>query len=177
MADSSVWGRGNSSNSTVNPITSVGGGALPQVFNYMIGASLSFPFMEYFPLKAQIQMAHNNELAARADYDLAMQILEKKDARARIELAQAKKVADETPNLVEAARVREIKELKRYSAGLTNMVSLAAAEKGLAEAEVEDAPAQIDVWRAILSLSYVQGDLKPFMQLVELVEGNTSESK
>lgn len=54
------------------------------------------------------------------------------------------------------------------------MVSLAQAEKALAEAEVENALAQIDVWRSILALAYVQGDLKPFMEVVDLVEGTSS---
>ncbi|NJL72623.1 MAG: hypothetical protein HC888_14160 [Candidatus Competibacteraceae bacterium] len=67
--------------------------------------------------------------------------------------------------------------LKRYSAGLTNMVSLAQAEKALAEAEVEDAIAQIDVWRSILALTYVQGDLKPFMQVVDIVQGNSDNKQ
>ncbi|MBS1994049.1 MAG: TolC family protein [Cyanobacteria bacterium SZAS LIN-3] len=169
--NSSVWGRG--SGDKVNPIRSVAGGVLPQVFNYMVGVSFSFPVMEYFPLRAQKQMARSNELAARADFDLAIQILEKKDARARILLAQSKKVAEETPVLVESARVREEKVMKRYSAGLTNMVSLAQAEKALADAEVENALAQLEVWRSILSLAYVQGDLKPFMQVVNTVEGST----
>lgn len=168
----SVWGKG--SNDNANTLRKFGGGALPQVFNYMAGLSLSFPVMEYFPLKAQRDMAHSNELAAKADFDLAMQILEKKDARARVLLAQARKVADETPVLVEAARVREIKVLKRYSTGLTNMVSLAQAEKALAEAEVENAMAQVEVWRSVLALAYVQGDLAPFLKLVDIVEGNTS---
>lgn len=172
--NASVWGRGSSSN--VNPIPEVAGGILPQVFNYMVGATFSFPVMEYFPLRAQKQMARSNELAARADYDLAIQVLEKKDARSRILLAQAKKVADETPVLVETARVREIKVLKRYSTGLTNMVSLAEAEKGLAEAEVTDALAQIDVWRSVLALGYVHGDLRPFLQLVDIAEGNTERN-
>ncbi|MBS2003737.1 MAG: TolC family protein [Cyanobacteria bacterium SZAS LIN-5] len=168
--NASLWGKG--SNDSVNPIRPVGGGVLPQVFNYMVGLSYSFPFMEYFPLKAQKEIARSNENAAKADYNLAIQILEKKDVRARIELAQAKKVADETPILVEAARVREIKVSKRYSTGLTNMVSLADAEKALASAQVEDAIAQIDVWRSILALSYVQGDLRPFLQLVDLMQGS-----
>lgn len=167
--NSSVWGKG--SNDGVNPIRPVGGGVLPQVFNYMVGASFSFPVMEYFPLKAQKRIAYNNEMAARADLELAMQVLEKKDARARIMLAQAKQVAEETPGLVEAARVREIKVSKRYSTGLTDMVSLAQAEKALAEAEVEDAVAQVEVWRSILLLSYAQGDLKPFLNIVDIVEG------
>jgi hypothetical protein len=119
-------------------------------------------------------MARNNELAARADFDLAMQVLEKKDARARIMLAQSIRIAEQTPELVRAAKVREIQVLKRYSTGLTNMVSLAAAERGLAEAEVEDALAQVDVWRSILRLSYVQGDLKPFLQVVEIAESDTA---
>lgn len=175
--NASVWGRGSGDSRSVNPIPLVAGGFLPQVFNYMVGATFSFPFMEYFPLKAQKEMARSNELAARADFDLAMQILEKKDSKARIHLEQARKVAEETPKLVEAARVREIKVLKRYSTGLTNMVTLADAERALAEAEVEDALAQIDVWRSILQLAYVQGDLAPFLQLVDLVEGNTERSR
>lgn len=172
--NASVWGRGSGSNT--NKISMVAGGALPQVFNYMVGASLSFPFMEYFPLKAQKQMARSNELAAQADFSLAMQILEKKDARARVLLLEARRVADETPNLVEAARVREIKVLKRYSAGLTNMVSLAEAERALAEAQVQDAVAQVDVWRSVLSLAYVQGDLRPFLQLIDIVQGSTERN-
>ncbi|MBU6451211.1 MAG: TolC family protein [Cyanobacteria bacterium REEB67] len=169
--NSSIWGKGSGDRS--NPIAPKAGGLLPQVFDYMVGVSLSFPIMEYFPLKAQKQMARSNELAARADFDLAIQVLEKKDARARIMLAQARKVADETPVLVQAARVREEKVLKRYGAGLTNMVTLAQAEKTLAEAEVEDALAQIEVWHSILSLAYVQGDLKPFMEVLDMVEGST----
>jgi outer membrane protein len=169
--NATVWGRGSGDN--VNPISQVAGGFLPQVFDYMVGVTYSFPFMEYFPLKAEKQMARSNELAAKADFDLAMQVLEKKDVRARILLEQARKVAEETPKLVEAARVREIKVFKRYSTGLTNMVSLADAERALAEAEVEDALAQIEVWRSVLALAYIQGDLAPFLQLVDIVQGDT----
>lgn len=170
--NASVWGKGSGSNT--NPIHSVAGGILPQVPDYMVGLTYSFPIMEYFPLKAQKKMARSNELAAQADFNLAMQILEKKDARARILLEEARKIALKTPILVEAARIREIKVQKRYSTGLTNMVSLAEAEKALAEADVADALAQVDVWRSILSLSYVQGDLGPFLQLVALAEGSTA---
>ena len=171
--NSSLWGKGSGEGLSINPIPRVAGGALPQVFDYMVGLSVSFPIMEYFPLKAQKRMAFNNEMAAKADFDLAIQILEKKDARARILVSEAKRIAEQTPILVEAARVKEIKALKRYDTGLDNMVAVAQAERSLAEAEVEDAVAQIEVWRAILSLAYVQGDLRPFLQLVAIAEGNT----
>src|SRR5690606_29997322 len=113
--NSSLWGRG--SGDSVNPIKSVAGGFLPQVFNYMIGVSFSFPVMEYFPLRAQTRMARSNELAAKADLDVALLLLEKKDASSRIMLEQSRKVAQETPKLLDAARVREIKVFKRYSVG------------------------------------------------------------
>ncbi len=171
--NSSVWGRGSGDNT--NPIRPVLGGAMPQVFNYMIGASVSFPFMEYFPLRAQKDMARSNELAAKADYDQAMLLLEKKDANSRILLQQSRKVADETPKLVEAAKVKEINLMKRYSVGLTNVVSLAIAEENLASAEVENAIAQIEVWRSILALGYAQGDLQNFFSLVKIAEGQATE--
>jgi outer membrane protein len=172
--NSSVWGKG--SGDKINPIPQVAGGAFPQVFNYMVGLSFSFPLMEYFPLQAEKKMAYSNEMAARANLELALQILEKKDARARILLAEARRVAEETPKMVQAAKVREVKVLKRYSTGLTNMVSVAEAERALAEAQVEDALAQIEVWRSILSLAYVQGSLQPFLELVAIAEGNTGRS-
>ncbi len=168
--NSSVWGKGSGDPS--NPLPRIGGGTIPQVFNYMVGLTYSFAFLEYFPLKAQRQMARSNELAARADFNLAMQILERKDARARVRLSKSLQIAEQTPELVEAARVREIQVLKRYSTGLTNMVALAAAEKALAEAQVQDAVAQVNVWRAILALAYAQGDLRPFLQIVQIAEGD-----
>ncbi len=171
--NSSVWGRGSGDNT--NPIRPVLGGAMPQVFNYMVGASVSFPFMEYFPLRAQKDMARSNELAAKADYDQAMLLLEKKDANSRILLQQSRKVADETPKLVDAAKVKEINLMKRYSVGLTNVVSLAIAEENLASAEVENAIAQIEVWRSILALGYAQGDLQNFFSLVKMAEGQATE--
>lgn len=170
--NSSLWGRGSGDNNA-NPIKAVAGGFLPQVFNYMVGVSFSFPFMEYFPLKAQKEMARSNELAARADFDVAMLLLEKKDANARIMLEQSRKVAEQTPILVDAARVREINVVKRYSVGLSNVVALALAEENLAKAQVENAVAQIEVWRAILALGYVQGDLQNFFKLVDIAEGET----
>ncbi len=172
--NSSVWGRG--SGDTSNPIGPALGGSMPQVFNYMVGASWSFPIMEYFPLKAQKDMARSNELAAKADYDQAMLLLEKKDANSRILLEQARKVADETPKLVDAAKVKEINLMKRYSVGLTNVVSLAIAEENLASAEVENAIAQIEVWRSILALGYAQGDFANFFSLVKIAEGQATEN-
>lgn len=172
--NSSVWGKG-AGEQGVNPIGPVAGGVLPQVFNYMIGVSLSFPMMEYFPLKYEKRMAYSHQMAAQANLNLAMQVLEKRDARARIMLDAARKVAEQTPILVQSAEVKEVKTMKRYRAGLTNMVAVAEAEKSLAEAEVADAIAQVEVWRSILHIAYLRGELNPFLKLVSIAEGNRAE--
>ncbi|HEY9773223.1 MAG TPA: TolC family protein [Planktothrix sp.] len=170
--NSSIWGRGSGEPRSINPIPSVAGGVLPQTFNYMAGLSLSMPLMEYFPLREEKKIALNNAYAAKASFDLAIQILEQKDVRARVLLTEAQRVAEETPKMVHAAQAREIKEVKRYQTGLIDMVGVAEAERILADSEVENSLAQIELWRSILSLSYVQGDLKPFLQLVSIAESN-----
>jgi len=150
----------------------VAGGLLPQIGNWVAGFSVSFPVASYYPIKAQKRMAARNEQAERANYDLAIQILSQKDARARVLLENARRIADETPVLVKAARENEIKALERYKVGLTNIVEVAEAERILARAEVEDAQAEVRVWRAILAVAYAQGNLKPFLDLVLSAEAN-----
>jgi outer membrane protein TolC len=164
-----VWGRG--SNVPGSEGSNVAGGALPRAANYMLGASLSFPIMDYFEIKAKRKRAFNDELAEKANFDLAMQILEQKDARSRVLLTEARRVADETPIMVKAARENAVKTVERYKVGLANIVNVSEAERILARAEVDDALAQVRVWKAILATGYVQGDLRPFMQIVSAAEG------
>lgn len=163
------WGRGSNAPGGVG--TPIGGGILPQAMNYMVGASLSFPIMDYFEIKAKRKHAFNEELAEKANFDLAMQILEQKDARARVLLTEARRVADETPIMVKAARENAVKTVERYKVGLANIVNVSEAERILARAEVDDALAQVRVWKAILATGYVQGDLRPFLKIVSAAEG------
>jgi len=171
--NSSMWGRGSGATGESRPVA---GGILPQAANYMVGFTLSLPVMEIFPLKAERKAAVNNQMAEKADLDLAIQILERRDARARIMLDETRRIARETPTLVQAARENEIKMVERYRTGLTNMVSVAEAERVLARAEVEDAIAQIEVWRSVLALGYVQGNLNPFLSLVAIAEGHSPKT-
>jgi outer membrane protein TolC len=167
--DSAIWGKGTGDQGGAPPALA---GVVPQIANYMAGFSMSFPVMDIFAIKAKKRSAYNMERSERSNLDLAIQILEQKDARARVLLEENRRVAGETPRLVQSAKENEIKVLERYRQGLTNMVAVAEAERILAEAEVEDAIAQIEVWRSILALGYVQGDLKPFLSLVAAAGGS-----
>lgn len=166
---SAVWSRGSGDRQD-NRVRA--DGLIPQTANWVAGVSISFPVMDYFSVKAKKQMAVAAERAQRANYDLAIQMLLQKDARARVLLDSARRIADETPKLVEAARENETKALARYKFGLTDIVEVAEAERILARAEVEEALAEVRVWRAILAVAYAQGDLRPFTMLARQAEGN-----
>lgn len=165
------WGRGSGiRNSNTNPHWD---GILPNSGNFAVGMTISFPALDIFEIKARRRKALAEELAERANLDLAIQILEQKDAKAKILLEDAKRIANETPILVKAARENQVKTLERYKVGLANMVAVAQAEAILADAEVEDAIAQVQVWRAILAAAYVQGNMAPFLDLVRAAEAAT----
>jgi len=165
---SGIWGRGSGDNSDPRVVA---GGVVPQTANWVAGFSLSFPIMDAFPVKAQKHMAVREEQAERANYDLAIQILLQKDARARVMLDNARRIADETDILLISARENELKALERYRVGLSNIVEVAEAEEILERAEIESAVARVRVWQAILQTGYAQGDLKPFLSLATLAEG------
>jgi outer membrane protein TolC len=167
---SAIWSRG--SGDRQDPRVRADG-IIPQTANWVVGVSINFPVLDYFEVKARKGMATAAEQTERANYDLAIQMLLQKDARARVLLDSARRIADETPKLVEAARENETKALARYKVGLTDIVEVAEAERILARAEVEDALAEVRVWRAILAVAYAQGDLRPFLILAKAAEGNT----
>jgi len=168
---SAIWGRGSGvKGDDARPVWD---GVLPQSGNWAAGLTLSFPFFDIFEIRAHRRIALRNEEADRASYDLAIQILTQKDARARVLLENARRIADETTVLIKAAKENEMKALERYKVGLTDIVEVAEAERILARAEVEDAVAEVRVWRAILASAYAQGDLRPFINLVALAEARS----
>jgi outer membrane protein TolC len=164
---SGMWGRGSG---VRNDPRVVADGVLPQTANWVAGFSISFPIFDVYKVKAEKHMAVRNEQAERANYDLAVQILMQKDARARIMLEEARRIADETQFLITSARENELKALERYRVGLSNIVEVAESEEILARAEMEYAVAQVRVWQGILETAYAQGDIKPFMTLASLAE-------
>jgi hypothetical protein len=47
------------------------------------------------------------------------------------------------------------------------VVDVAAAEGVLAQAEADDAIARLSVWRAELGIAAAQGDLQPFLEMIQ----------
>jgi outer membrane protein TolC len=104
-----------------------------------------------------------NERTESARYDQIIQDLNGQMEQARVTLAAARKVAQNTPIQLEAARESEQQANARYRAGLGNIVEVAEAQRILAQAEIDDALARLGVWRALLAVEVAAGDVQPFL--------------
>ena len=142
-------------------------GAAPARGNWVTGVTILFP--DVFAFKArgeEAQIAKANELSQQAHYDQTIQDLTGQIRAAHDRLQGAELVAQETPTELAAARQSEKQSQTRYQSGLTTIVEVAEAENLLAQAEMDDAIARLAVWRELFGVSYAQGNLQSFLQVL-----------
>ena len=83
---------------------------------------------------------------------------------ARDQLKAAQLVAQETPTELAAARQSETQSQARYQSGLATLVEVADAENLLAQAEMDDSIARLNVWHGLFAVANAQGNLQNFLQ-------------
>ena len=139
-------------------------GIFPTVPNWNIGLIIDFPFLDIFKIRAERQVELNRLSAERHRYELIMQNLRTEDVQARAQVRAAIDLAANMPVQVQAAHEAASRAAARYQAGLGTVAQVAEAEQLLARSVVEEAVARIGVWRALLAVANVHGDLQPFLQ-------------
>jgi outer membrane protein len=142
-------------------------GLAPDVQNYALGFSVSFPLSELPSLRAReaAQSATVRAQAARAE-QIAVEIRAQWN-RAVAALGGARRIAANTPVQVSAARAAATQAAARYQSGLGIIDDVAGAERLLTQAEIDDAIARLNVWRGLLGIAAAAGNIEPF-----LVEAN-----
>jgi outer membrane protein len=158
-----VMGRGSGVDPTGN---FVGGteGLGPDRANWAAGVTMTFPVFDIFSIKSKKAVEAANERAEQARYDQALQDLTGQLRKAQASLDGARKVAENTPVELDAARTTETQERARYQAGLATLVDVSDAQSFLVQAEIDDALARLAVWQNLASVAAAQGDLTPFLQ-------------
>ena len=141
-------------------------GLFPTTPNYAVGMSVTFPAFDIFGIRAKRRIEAGNEAVEKARLDQTVQILKGQYARAQALIDGALKIAQETPNQLKAAQQAEALTRERYKYGLATVTEVADAQRLLAQAEIDDAVAHLNVWRALLVAARLQGDLKPFLDRV-----------
>ena len=145
---------------------SAASGLGPNIQNWAVGMNVSFPAFDLPSIRARKEVEHYRELAESARYDLVLQNLNGEIEKARAALAGARRVAQNTPVQLEAARATEQQAAARYRAGLAAIVEVAEAQRILTQAEIDDALARLSVWRAMLAVAAAEGDLAPYLDEV-----------
>jgi len=138
----------------------------PNTQNWALGASITFPAFDFFSIRARKGIEAHNERSAAARYEQTLQDLTGQIEKAKAVLEGARRVAENTPIQLSAARATEQQATVRYRTGLANITEVAEAERLLTQAEIDDSLARLGVWRALLGVAAAEGDLTPFLMAV-----------
>lgn len=158
----SAYARGTGANidgTTGGPFSGFG----PNIQNWAIGFTATFPVFDLPSIRARKQIEIHNERTEVARKDLLVQELNGQLARARAALNGARLIARNTPVQLRAARAAEQQATARYKAGLSSVLEVAEAQRLLTQAEIDDALARLNIWRAELAVAAAAGDLEPFL--------------
>ena len=139
-------------------------GLKPDMWNWAIGFTASFPLMDFASLRAK-----RASEAARVEGEISryQQIVEDLTGTLNASLAAvdaARQVAENTPVQLDAAQATHRQAAARYRAGLSTVIEVSDAQRLLTQSEIDDALAKLGVWRAMLSVAAAQGDLQPFLE-------------
>lgn len=161
-----VFGRGAGTNAS-GPFPGGTAGLAPDVLNWGAGAQVSFAMFDFFLLRDQRKVQEANIQAEHARYNQALSDVNAALEQAQATLTGAQQIAMNTPVELAAAQASDQQQQARYRSSLATVVDVAAAEGVLAQAEGDDAIARLGVWRAELGVAAAQGDIQPFLQMLQ----------
>jgi outer membrane protein TolC len=138
-------------------------GLAPTTQNYGIGITATFPVMDKFAIREQEAMESAYVRAGQAQYQTIAANLQARFNSALAKLTGARRVAANTPVEVSSARTALQQATARYQSGLAPIDEVAQAQRLLVQAQIDDALARLNVWRALLEISTARGDLQPFL--------------
>jgi outer membrane protein len=166
FVQSSVFARGSGATSAGRLDGGIDGLGLDRA-NWAAGVQILFPnLFDFSALRARKAAAAASERTSTALYDEALLTVTNQQQTAAALLQTTRAVAANTPVELAAAQQSEMQARARYDAGLASILEVADAQSLLAQAEVQDQLARVDVWRALLAAAVAQGDLTSFISLV-----------
>ena len=135
----------------------------PTTQNYGVGLTVTFPVMDKFAIHEQEAIQSANIRAGQAQYSLIATNLQAQFDTALATLKGARRVAENTPVEVSSARTALQQATARYQAGLAPVDDVAQAQRLLVQAQIDDALARLNVWRARLQVETARGNIQPFL--------------
>jgi outer membrane protein len=138
-------------------------GLAPNVPNFAAGFTVTFPLMDLPSIHAREAAQSATIRSQVAKSEQLIVDLRAQWNRAIANLTGARSVAKNTPIQVSAAKTAAQQATARYQSGLGNIAEVAEAQRLQTQAEIDDALARLNVWRGLLAIATVAGDVQPFI--------------
>jgi outer membrane protein len=153
-----VWARGGN-----DPGGAGADGLVPDVPNWVAGLVVTWPLLSGKTLAPQARIEEANVARGQARLEELIQHDGSLLSQAAALLDAAYRISDTTPLTLKAARDAEQQSVARYQAKLATADDVAQTQRLLAQAEIDDVVARLEVWRSILRYAYSRGDLELFL--------------
>jgi outer membrane protein TolC len=138
-------------------------GLAPDTQNYGLGFSVTFPALDFASLHARETAQSATIRAETARYQQISTELRTQWNTALAALSGSRAIATNTPVQVSSANASVQQATARYQSGLGTIVEVADAQRLLTQAQIDDALARLNVWRALLRIAVAAGDIQPFL--------------
>lgn len=132
-------------------------------YNYGAGLMLSVPLLQFTRAQYQIHSQDALVQASRERLNATKLQLIKQQQLADVTFINARKIAQETPAFLEASRYAYNGSLSRFNSGLLTYTELIQAQYALVQSEADLKKAYVEVWKALLYVAAVNGDLNLFI--------------
>ena len=163
LLQSSSYARGTGA----NPDGTTGGalsGIGPNIQNWAVGMTVTFPALEQPSLRARKEIEQHRSRAESARYDQLLLDLTARREKALATVETARRIAQQLPIQLDAARTAEQQARARYEAGLSTLIEVAEAQRLLTQTEIDESLARLNVWRSLLGVAAAGGNLEPFLE-------------
>ncbi|MFY7827206.1 MAG: TolC family protein [Flectobacillus sp.] len=168
MARGAVWGKGSGiedhlgadGNYVYNQSLS---GLGFRAYNYLLGLTTVWNVADIFRIKKEVSAQNSLTQAFQRDMDEASIKIQSEIAQSSIEYQKAKEVFDQIPIQLESAKAAYSQAQARYQAGLGTILEVTQTQMVLNRAEIDEAVAKNNVWRAVLHQYASNGDLSSFL--------------
>jgi outer membrane protein TolC len=161
------YGRGTGVNGKGTPAIDRNQGLLLDTPNWAAGVTVKFALFDFASIRSQKKVEQANQQREEQLYRQTIQTVTGQSARAKAILESAQQIAKNTPVELQASQDAERQARARFQAGLGTLVDVAEAQRLLVTAEIDDSLARLSIWRALEQLSASQGNLQPFLELVQ----------
>jgi outer membrane protein len=134
-----------------------------QRYNYGMGVQISMPLLQFARINPQLQQ-QNFLIQSNQEKLNAVELqLNKQQELADATLKNAFAIAKESGIFLESAQFSYKAIISRYQSGLTNFADYIQAQYALIKAETEYKLAYMSVWKAMLYMAAVDGNLDLFI--------------